>query len=148
MKTAGIICEYNPFHTGHKYHIDHIKQDFDAVVCIMSGSFVQRGDIAITDKWTRAGMALDNGADLVIELPVIYSLNTAQKFALLCGICIEKTKITLTGINKYVMIVPSMSRSTVQKNEKRSKYHEESIEHHSGSRHAADPGRLQQRVRQ
>ena len=52
MKVAGIICEYNPFHTGHKYQIDKIKKDFDAVVAIMSGSFVQRGDVAIFDKWT------------------------------------------------------------------------------------------------
>ncbi len=81
MKTAGIICEYNPFHTGHKYHIDHIKQEFDAVVCIMSGSFVQRGGVAIYDKWSRARSALENGADLVIELPVKYALSSAEGFA-------------------------------------------------------------------
>ena len=78
---TGIIAEFNPFHNGHKYLLEKAK-DENGVVAVMSGSFVQRGDIAITDKWTRAGMALDNGADLVIELPVIYSLNTAQKFAL------------------------------------------------------------------
>ena len=82
MKTAGIICEYNPFHTGHKYHIEHIKKDFDAVVCIMSGSFVQRGGVAIYDKWSRARSALENGADLVIELPVKYSLSSAEGFAM------------------------------------------------------------------
>ena len=81
MKTAGIICEYNPFHTGHKYHIDHIKKEFDAVVCIMSGSFVQRGSIAIYDKWSRARSALENGADLIIELPVKYALSSAEGFA-------------------------------------------------------------------
>lgn len=81
MKTAGIICEYNPFHTGHKYHIDHIKQEFDAIVCIMSGSFVQRGGIAIYDKWTRARSALENGADLVLELPVAYALSSAEGFS-------------------------------------------------------------------
>jgi len=81
LKTAGIICEYNPFHTGHKYHIDHIKQEFDAVVCIMSGSFVQRGGVAIYDKWTRARSALENGADLVLELPVKYALSSAEGFA-------------------------------------------------------------------
>ena len=81
MKTAGIICEYNPFHTGHKYHIEHIKKEFDAVVCIMSGSFVQRGGVAIYDKWSRARSALENGADLVIELPVKYALSSAEGFA-------------------------------------------------------------------
>lgn len=81
MKTAGIITEFNPFHNGHKYIIDKAKREHDAVVVIMSGSFVQRGEAAVTDKWTRAAAAIRNGADLVIELPVIYALNTAQKFA-------------------------------------------------------------------
>lgn len=81
MVSAGIIAEFNPFHNGHKYLIDQARQYADAVIIIMSGSFVQRGDIAVTDKWTRARAAIMGGADLVIELPVIYSLNTAQKFA-------------------------------------------------------------------
>lgn len=79
---AGIIAEYNIFHNGHKYQIDEIKKRSDAVVAVMSGGFVQRGDIAVTDKWTRAGMALQNGADLVLELPVCYALNAAPNFAL------------------------------------------------------------------
>ncbi len=78
----GIIAEFNPFHNGHKYLIEQAKQCYnEPIVIIMSGSFVQRGDIAITDKWTRAGFALNNGADLVFELPVTFSMNTAQKFA-------------------------------------------------------------------
>ena len=81
MKTAAIICEYNPFHNGHKYQIEQVKLSHDAVVCIMSGSFVQRGDIAVFDKWTRAKAALSSGSDLVIELPVCFSLNTAERFA-------------------------------------------------------------------
>lgn len=81
MKIAGVICEYNPFHNGHKHQLDTLKADYDAVVCVMSGSFVQRGDIAIFDKWTRAKAALLGGADLVIELPVSYSLSSAQGFA-------------------------------------------------------------------
>lgn len=81
MKTAGIICEYNPFHSGHKYQIEKVKQNFDAVVCVMSGSIVQRGDIAIFDKWTRTKSALCNGCDLVIELPVKYALSSAEGFA-------------------------------------------------------------------
>lgn len=81
MKIAAVISEYNPFHNGHKYQIDTIKKDFDAVIAIMSGNFVQRGDIAIIDKWTRADMALKNGIDLVLELPVISALNSAELFA-------------------------------------------------------------------
>jgi len=81
MRVAGIICEYNPFHTGHKYQINTVKKNFDAVVAIMSGSFVQRGGVAIYDKWTRTHSALENGVDLVIELPVKYALSSAEGFA-------------------------------------------------------------------
>lgn len=83
MKTAGIIAEYNPFHNGHQYHIEQTRRvtGADAVVCVMSGCFVQRGDCAIADKWTRAHAALLGGADLVLELPVYYSLAVAQLFA-------------------------------------------------------------------
>lgn len=81
MKTACIVSEYNPFHNGHKYQIDVLKKEYDAVLAIMSGNFVQRGGIAVTDKWTRAKTALLNGVDLVIELPVCYSLNTAERFS-------------------------------------------------------------------
>lgn len=81
MKVAGIICEYNPFHSGHKYQIEILKKEFDAVVCVMSGSFVQRGEVAIFDKWTRANAALLNGADLIIELPVKNVLSSAEGFA-------------------------------------------------------------------
>lgn len=78
---TGIIAEYNPFHNGHKYQIDEIKKQSDAVVAVMSGSFVQRGDAAITDKWSRARAALSGGCDLVLELPVCYALNAAPNFA-------------------------------------------------------------------
>lgn len=83
LKTAGIVCEFNPFHYGHKYIIEYAKNNLnaDAVICIMSGSFVQRGDTAVFDKWSRAKTAVQNGADLVIELPVYYVLQSAQKFA-------------------------------------------------------------------
>ncbi len=83
MKAVAIICEYNPFHNGHKYQLEKAKDvsGCDAAVCIMSGSFVQRGDIAVFDKWSRAEAALKNGADLVIELPVWYVLQSADMFA-------------------------------------------------------------------
>ena len=78
---TGIIAEYNIFHNGHKYQIDEVKKQSDYVVSVMSGSFVQRGDVAITDNWSRAKSALLCGADLVLELPVCFSLNAAQNFA-------------------------------------------------------------------
>ena len=83
MKTMAVICEYNPFHNGHKYQLTHHKEVLgaDSVICLMSGSFVQRGAPAIYDKWTRAKDAIENGADLVLELPVVYSAQSAQRFA-------------------------------------------------------------------
>lgn len=79
---TGIIAEYNIFHNGHKYQIDEIKKQSDAVAAVMSGSFVQRGDAAVTDKWSRAKAALMCGCDLVLELPVCYALNAAPNFAM------------------------------------------------------------------
>ena len=83
MKTMAVICEYNPFHNGHKYQLTHHKEELgaDVVICLMSGSFVQRGAPAIYDKWTRACDAVENGADLVLELPVVYSSQSSQRFA-------------------------------------------------------------------
>lgn len=85
MKIYGIVCEFNPFHSGHRYLMEQtIKQtNADALICVMSGSMVQRGDIAVFDKWTRAKAAVQNGADLVIELPTAYVLQSADTFA--CG---------------------------------------------------------------
>lgn len=82
-KVAGIICEYNPFHNGHKYQIDKTRADTgcEYVVCAMSGSMVQRGDVAVYDKWSRCRSAIAGGADLVIELPAYYVLQSAQNFA-------------------------------------------------------------------
>ncbi len=82
MKAAFIACEYNPFHNGHKLHLEETKKlDADACVCIMSGNFVQRGDIAVAEKHIRAKTAVINGADLVIELPLKYAVSTASLFA-------------------------------------------------------------------
>lgn len=81
MKVTGIIAEYNPFHKGHEYQLKFAKSISDAVIVIMSGSFVQRGDVAIFDKYIRTKIALEHGADLVLELPVVFSLNTAERFA-------------------------------------------------------------------
>lgn len=84
MKICGIIAEYNPFHNGHAYQIEEAKKitGADAVVVVMSGNFVQRGEPAIIDKWTRAQIALENGVDCVFELPVYFSTASAQDFAM------------------------------------------------------------------
>ena len=91
MKTYGIICEYNPFHNGHIYQIEETKRLTGAahIVAIMSGNFVQRGDVAIMDKFKRAEIAVQNGVDLVVEMPVQYSLAGAEEFAR-CGVLMLK----------------------------------------------------------
>jgi predicted nucleotidyltransferase len=83
MKIAAIIAEYNPLHNGHLFQIEKTKEitGCDAIICIMSGNFVQRGEPALIDKWKRTEMALSCGIDLVLELPVIYSLSSAEFFA-------------------------------------------------------------------
>ena len=83
MKICGIVAEYNPFHNGHKYHIEKTKELYGAthIAVVMSGNFTQRGDAAIFDKFRRTEIALKNGADLVIELPVAYALGSAEQFA-------------------------------------------------------------------
>lgn len=79
----GIICEYNPFHNGHLYQLEEAKKacNADFTIAVMSGNFTQRGDVALFDKWTRAEMALKNGVDLVIELPTVYAISSAENFA-------------------------------------------------------------------
>ncbi len=83
MKACGIIAEYNPFHKGHHYQIEQIRKqtDADVIVVAMSGNFVQRGEPAIENKWHRAKMALENGADLILELPTLSSAQATDWFA-------------------------------------------------------------------
>ena len=82
MNPAAIIAEYNPFHKGHELHIRRTREmGATHIAVIMSGNFTQRGEAAIADKWTRAEMALRGGADLIIELPVEWSVRSAQYFA-------------------------------------------------------------------
>ena len=75
MKICAVICEYNPFHNGHLYQLNEAKRlsGADALLCIMSGCFVQRGEAAVMDKFTRAKHALLGGADAVIELPTVFA---------------------------------------------------------------------------
>ncbi|MBO5412534.1 MAG: nucleotidyltransferase family protein [Clostridia bacterium] len=83
MKICGIICEYNPFHNGHAYQIAQAKQQSgaDAILCVMSGNFVQRGESAVIDKYTRAKHAVLAGADIVVELPTVFATSNAEIFA-------------------------------------------------------------------
>lgn len=82
-KVLGIIAEYNPFHNGHLYHLEQSKKETGATytVAIMSGNFTQRGNTSIIDKWSKAESALHCGIDLVLELPVLYSISSAENFA-------------------------------------------------------------------
>ena len=86
MRVAGIVAEYNPFHNGHAYHIEKTREldggcEATHVVAVMSGSFVQRGEVAVMTKFDRARAALAGGADLVVELPLPWALSSAEKFA-------------------------------------------------------------------
>ena len=76
MKACGIVAEYNPLHNGHVYHMEQARllTGADALVVAISGDYVQRGEPAIIDKWTRTEHALKNGADLVIEIPTLFCL--------------------------------------------------------------------------
>ena len=95
MNITGIITEYNPFHLGHLHHLQECKKDTncDGVICVMSGNFVQRGMPAIIDKWERAKIAVKNGVDLVVELPLIFSTSSAETFAYGAVALLEKTRV-------------------------------------------------------
>lgn len=83
MKACGIIAEYNPFHEGHIHHIQKTREQSkaDVLIAVMSGNFVQRGEPAVIDKWQRAKAAVQNGIDLIIELPYLLSVQSAAQFA-------------------------------------------------------------------
>ena len=83
MNIIAIVAEYNPFHNGHRYMIEKIKEIYkdSIIIVIMSGSFTQRGEVAVLDKWTRARLAALSGADIVFELPFIYATNSGEFFA-------------------------------------------------------------------
>ena len=131
MSTYAVIAEYNPFHNGHLYQLSQLKKDSsDRVVVIMSGNFVQRGEPAILDKWKRAGIALENGADMVISLPVGFSVSTAATFAygavkILNGTGIidrlsfgteEKDIDKLISISRFLLNEPPLFRSVLRDN--------------------------------
>ena len=83
MNAVGIICEYNPFHNGHLYHINKIKELYpsDLIILVMSGNFLQRGEVSLINKWDKTKIALKYGIDLVVELPFHFSSQAADIFA-------------------------------------------------------------------
>ncbi|HOQ08779.1 MAG TPA: nucleotidyltransferase [Syntrophomonadaceae bacterium] len=83
MIVTGIVAEYNPFHNGHRYLIESVRRLYPeaAIICVMSGHFLQRGEPALVNKWARAEMAVSSGADLIIELPLVFSVRSAYYFA-------------------------------------------------------------------
>ena len=89
----GLICEFNPLHSGHKHLIKSVKGENDGLICAMSGNFVQRGEFAVFDKFERAKAAIEAGADLVIEIPTLSSTLSAQGFAKAGVDILEKTGI-------------------------------------------------------
>ena len=74
MKSVGIICEYNPFHNGHLYHLNKVKEMFPdyTIILVMSGNFTERGDMSIINKWDKTDIALHYGVDLVVEFPFFF----------------------------------------------------------------------------
>lgn len=83
MQVTGIIAEYNPFHNGHRYQIERVREENPGahIVAVISGSFTQRGEVAVLDKWQRARLAVAGGADVVLELPLVFAVRSAQDFA-------------------------------------------------------------------
>lgn len=123
MNVLGIIAEYNPMHNGHIYHIEEAKKitKADYVICVMSGSFTQQGNIAVIDKFKRAEIAIQNGVDLVIELPTIYATSSSEDFAkgavnILNALGIV-THIAFGSECKDVSILKNISQKIIQNGE-------------------------------
>ena len=96
MNAVGIIAEYNPFHNGHKYHIDKVKEMFPErpIILVLNGYFLERGDISCLSKESKTKIALENGVDIVLELPFIYGSQSADTFADAAICLLERLKVT------------------------------------------------------
>ena len=120
MKVNGIVAEYNPFHNGHAYQMQHAKEatGADYTIVVMSGNFMQRGAPALLDKFTRAKMALECGADLVLELPICYAASSAEflpRAPLLCLTNWESPQICALAANAVTLIrSPGSPRSSTR----------------------------------
>ena len=112
MKVIGIVAEYNPFHNGHAYQIAYAREVLkaDYIIIAMSGPFTQRGDIACFDKYSRAQMALENGADIVLEIPVIFTVSSAREYAS-CGVRL----LAATGLVDTILFGAETSDSSLFK---------------------------------
>ncbi|MEA2022327.1 MAG: nucleotidyltransferase [Candidatus Caldatribacteriota bacterium] len=135
MKTLAIISEYNPFHNGHLYQFSKSKEitNTDCILVVMSGNFVQRGEPAIINKWARANMALASGADLVIEMPFVFSTQDANGFALggvrlinalnvvqyLCFGCENNNRNTLSAIGRFLSNENANFKTLLRENSKK-----------------------------
>ena len=110
MKTAGIIVEYNPLHNGHLHHIKETrrKSKCDCLVAVMSGNWTQRGEPAMIDKFTRTKMALLNEVDLVIELPFVLTIQSADIFA-----CASVSLLNYLGIDELYFGSESGVKNTI-----------------------------------
>ena len=99
MKICAVICEFNPFHNGHAYLLERARElsGCDAIMCIMSGNFTQRGEPAIADKMTRANMAIQCGADVVVQMPTYFESTNAEVYAM-AGIKIASSFKNVTHI--------------------------------------------------
>lgn len=116
-KPIGIVVEYNPFHNGHKYHCLKAKEYGDVIIAVMSGDFVQRGEPALIDKWARAELALKNGVDIVVELPIFYSTQSAEIFA--------RGAVGILNLMKVEKIIFGSELGNVEKLIKRAKLEEQ-----------------------
>ncbi|MBQ9790973.1 MAG: nucleotidyltransferase family protein, partial [Clostridia bacterium] len=99
MKICAIICEYNPLHWGHLYHIQKARElsGADAILCIQGGNFTQRGEPAIVNKYVRSKMALEANADIVVQIPTAYCCSSAEVFAM-AGVKIANSFTNVTNI--------------------------------------------------
>ena len=95
MKAIGIIAEYNPFHNGHLYHLNKIKEEYPdyTIILVMNGNFTERGEVTIIDKWKRCDIALELGIDLVIELPFPFATQSADFYAYGAITLLEKLQV-------------------------------------------------------
>ena len=95
MSSVGIICEYNPFHNGHLYHLNKIKELYkdDTIILILSGNYTERGDFSIIDKWKKVEIAKKAGIDLIVELPFPFATQSADFFSYGAVTLLEKLKV-------------------------------------------------------
>ena len=111
MKITGVVSEFNPFHRGHEYLLNELRQrGAEIIICVMSGNFVQRGEAAIADKYSRAAMAVRCGADVVVELPYPYSSASAEPFATAGVSVLARLGVTHLGFGSECADIDRLTR--------------------------------------